>query len=364
MTLSTSKRFVIKLDPSVERPAGFLLTVANKLVVLFAGVQSEWLEMEKIVQNAIDSIELGVEDFQSEDPRRNLSAVRNIYAGVLLLCKAVLWSRSYSSNGSLIYVKYEPKIGKAGEVVWEADRRKTVDVNEIKSRFKLLSIDLDWARLNAFAIHRNNIEHFHMLAPEAVVREALSGALPLINDLMRRLLRVQPEHHFTQGCWAALLKNAEIQEAIENDCEASFANISWESQDVIFPRDHFECTNCSSSLVYQVDEKNKSVSMIKFGCRACGSVDLDASDVLESALIVATEADAYIAMTDGGDTPLETCPECGRDTFIVDIRECAVCEASIPAECAVCHSAISIQEYDPDYPELCGYHAHQAEKDD
>ncbi len=44
--------------------------------------------------------------------------------------------------------------------------------------------------------------------------------------------------------------------------------------------------------------------MIKFGCRACGSVDLDVSDVLESALIVATEADAYIAMTDGGDALL------------------------------------------------------------
>lgn len=38
-----------------------------------------------ILKNAIDSIQVGVEDFQSDDDRRCVSAVRNIGAGILLL---------------------------------------------------------------------------------------------------------------------------------------------------------------------------------------------------------------------------------------------------------------------------------------
>ena len=38
-----------------------------------------------IIQNAIDSIQIGVEDFESDDDRRSVSAVRNIAAGILLL---------------------------------------------------------------------------------------------------------------------------------------------------------------------------------------------------------------------------------------------------------------------------------------
>jgi hypothetical protein len=43
-----------------------------------------------ILQNAVDSIQLGVEDLESSDNRRILSAVRNITAGVLLLFKEKL----------------------------------------------------------------------------------------------------------------------------------------------------------------------------------------------------------------------------------------------------------------------------------
>lgn len=40
-----------------------------------------------ILQNAIDSIQVGIEDFEDGDERRNVSAVRNISAGTLLLYK-------------------------------------------------------------------------------------------------------------------------------------------------------------------------------------------------------------------------------------------------------------------------------------
>ncbi len=46
--------------------------------------------MKKLLENAVLSIELGVEDFEADDQRRLLLAIQNLYAGVLLLCKQSL----------------------------------------------------------------------------------------------------------------------------------------------------------------------------------------------------------------------------------------------------------------------------------
>ena len=40
-----------------------------------------------ILKNAIDSIEIGLEDYNTGEERRFLSATRNLYAGILLLFK-------------------------------------------------------------------------------------------------------------------------------------------------------------------------------------------------------------------------------------------------------------------------------------
>ena len=55
-----------------------------------------------IIQNAIDSIQIGVEDFQSVDDRRSVSAVRNIAAGILLLYKEKLCQLSPDDNKELL----------------------------------------------------------------------------------------------------------------------------------------------------------------------------------------------------------------------------------------------------------------------
>jgi hypothetical protein len=46
--------------------------------------------MNTLFDNAIQSIRLGIEDYEHNDPKRALSAVRNFYAGTLLLAKEVL----------------------------------------------------------------------------------------------------------------------------------------------------------------------------------------------------------------------------------------------------------------------------------
>ncbi|WP_219018032.1 hypothetical protein [Shewanella algae] len=51
-----------------------------------------------LLNNAVESIQIGVEDFESSDARRVLSAVRNISAGILLLYKEKLRRMSPSDN--------------------------------------------------------------------------------------------------------------------------------------------------------------------------------------------------------------------------------------------------------------------------
>jgi len=46
--------------------------------------------VDTLPTNAVHSIESGVEDFRSTDLRRLISALRNVQAGILLLCKKQL----------------------------------------------------------------------------------------------------------------------------------------------------------------------------------------------------------------------------------------------------------------------------------
>ncbi|QBB70700.1 hypothetical protein ELE36_10180 [Pseudolysobacter antarcticus] len=59
--------------------------------------------------NAIASIQICIEDYQSTDPRRALSSVRNLYAGTLILAKEKL--RRLSPEGSNeVLIKKQLKI--------------------------------------------------------------------------------------------------------------------------------------------------------------------------------------------------------------------------------------------------------------
>ena len=77
-----------------------------------------------LFENALYSIQIGVEDFGSDDNRRIVSAVRNVHAGVLLLCKEKL--RRLSSDGEvLLKQRIDPVIGSDGKVAVNQRRRGT-----------------------------------------------------------------------------------------------------------------------------------------------------------------------------------------------------------------------------------------------
>jgi hypothetical protein len=65
--------------------------------------------MHTILENAVQSLQIGIEDYQSTDQRRTLSAVRNITAGVLLLFKEKLRQLS-PPNSNDVLIKQNSRI--------------------------------------------------------------------------------------------------------------------------------------------------------------------------------------------------------------------------------------------------------------
>ena len=91
-----------------------------------------------LLGNAIESIRLGVEDFQAGTHPRLMSAVRNIHAGVLLLYKEALRRLSPGDSAEvLVKAKIVPSRDGAGNVVFVGKGTKTADTQQIRERFDL-----------------------------------------------------------------------------------------------------------------------------------------------------------------------------------------------------------------------------------
>jgi DNA-directed RNA polymerase subunit M/transcription elongation factor TFIIS len=313
--------------------------------------------MEQILANAIASIEVGIEDFRDGSDRRLVSSVRNVYAGLLLLAKAVLWQKSPSSDGSMIFIT---KKEKDGSVVKTG---KTIDVRGIKEKFILLGLAPDFGPLDAIQTYRNDIEHLYSSVDPAVVKEQLGRTLPLIQKLMGEYLEIDPQARFSPECWQTLLETKEFFDEVQAGCLATFEGIVWKSTEIPFPSTEMHCLDCGSHLIAQQVGGQTNPQLMDLICRNCGEVQ-DLEDTLEAALVDSTAGASFLAVKDGGHAPLDTCPNCSRETFIVDIGECVLCDFEIEAECSICGEPLEVTDYSPEYPGLCAYHAHVVSKDD
>ena len=85
--------------------------------------------MDTLLSNAVQSIQIGIEDYENRsDDRRILSAIRNIQAGILLLCKEKLRAMSPAgSNEAFIRVKIVPVLQPDGRVSFIGQGEKTLD---------------------------------------------------------------------------------------------------------------------------------------------------------------------------------------------------------------------------------------------
>lgn len=321
--------------------------------------------MNPLLKNAVVSIQLGLEDFASDDERRIISAARNLYSGVLLLAKEVLRQVSPpGSNDILIRIKKKAVKQADGTVTLVGDGKKTIDRFEIEEIFKQLQLAVDLSKLKHLAEIRNDIEHMHPQRAPALIQEAIANAMPIIHDIVVKELHEEPSALLGQAAWDALLDQAKVFKAEQDACQKSFEAIDWESETLADAVKEFRCPNCSASLLRNNNADAKVPTDLHLICSKC-SEEADHEAVIEAAIEEHLAWDAYVAVKDGDDPPLEYCPECGRETFIVYENHCANCSFELAeTSCGVCGAQVTVHDYDNGHPGICSYCNHVMTKDD
>ena len=316
--------------------------------------------MNSLFDNAIQSIQIGIEDYNHNDPKRALSAVRNFYAGTLLLAKEVLVRKA--PNAAIMDVlasKYIPIPDGKGGVNFAANN-KTIDFNELGERFKAFELKIDHSALADLNKIRTDMEHFYTNATPKKVREAIARAFPMVVDLFK-LLHEEPNKHLGES-WEVMLEVKSVYDRELAECEASFANVDWTSNSMASASRI--CPICDSRLVHCNNANATSQEDADSKCRQCGA-DIEAREVIETALKKFFEGDNYEAAKQGLEGMLGTCPECSYETYVMSGEEngCAWCGLEL-GECARCGEGLTPNNVSWDTNLLCSYCDHVMSKDD
>ena len=317
--------------------------------------------MKTLFENAIQSIQLGIEDYQANDPKRALSAVRNFYAGALLLAKEVLVRAAPEANPEdILGAKYKPVSDGRGGVEYEPVAHNTIDFSQVGERFKDFGLSINHTALNDLNRIRNDIEHLYTNAAHKTVREAIAKAFPVVAGLFR-LAGEQPRAALGD-CWQIMLDVRDVYEKELEACRRSFEAVDWKSGSVAEAA--LVCPSCKSHLVEQRDASNTDQESIEARCRAC-DVAIEVEKLIEAALDAHFEIESHVAVKDGGEPPVYTCPECALETYVMWNEEhgCAWC-SFVLGDCSICSSGLTPDTVSFDDHTLCAHCDHVMSKDD
>jgi hypothetical protein len=164
-----------------------------------------------IFDNAIKSLQLALEDFSEGSDQRLLSAVRNLNAGILLLYKSKLAALSPpGSDEVLIKKEISPQKLPNGEITFVGRGKKTVDVGQIKARFKFLGVTTDWKRFTKISELRNDIEHYSTTLHRDAIRGMITDTFVIVRDFMTEELGKDAKDELGASAWGTLLSVSDV----------------------------------------------------------------------------------------------------------------------------------------------------------
>jgi hypothetical protein len=219
-----------------------------------------------LLDNAITSLHLGLEDYSSGKDARLLSAVRNLHAGILLLYKEKL--RLLSPPGSNeVLVKAKSKFEKTpgGGLTSVGDGKKTADVAQIRDRFKALGVNTHWDRFEKVSALRNEVEHYFTTANPGAIEAMISDTFLIIRDFIHDELGQDPKTLLGEEAWAKLLSVSDVVEKERDLCRKALEAIDWESDALAEAVLDLTCAECGSPLLYSMS----STKSTKLQCRSC-----------------------------------------------------------------------------------------------
>ena len=240
--------------------------------------------------------------------------------------------------------------------------KKTVDVQQIKDRFKSLGVTADWKRFDALITARNELEHYFSTHSSSILRELIADAFVVLHAFLKTELHLRPVEVLGSDTWERLLHEAKVFDETLVKTRSDLAKLAWFSgaRECLLP--HFRCQECGSALLTTDPDSYTEEEGAPLICTLCGDVRTIA-DMFEHAMDHAFGADHYIAATRGGEPPTSECHECGKLAFLTEAGECLACGATLSyTECAVCGEGLGPD--DQHGRGLCDYHRWISEQRD
>lgn len=312
--------------------------------------------MASLLQNAADSIRLGVEDFESGEAARLISAARNLHAGVLLVYKEKLRRLSpEESEEVLLKQRIVPAWDTNGHLIFKGEGQKTVDIQDIKNRFKGLEIIIDTTRLDRVTKVRNEIEHYYTNSGTDAVRGIIAESFVLFRDFVRAELNEDPRQLIGEEAWEAMTSIKEVYDKERDECVKAIEDFEWTASELQEAALETTCKECGSSLIEPKNDRRRP----DVECRSCGKVYFF-EEFAERAL--AEGIDHHRHIKDGGEAIVVICPNCSQETYHYELGMCVSCEESVDHECRMCGGTILPEELDDD--NMCGYCRHVMSRDD
>nr|WP_315448574.1 hypothetical protein [uncultured Pseudomonas sp.] len=264
-------------------------------------------EAGKLVSNAVNSISLGIEDFnlsraESGNSLRALSAARNFYSGLLLLFKfrIAITTHDVEKSEGLVYEadKILPFVNENGDIEWRPVglKKTTIDYAAIKSRFESLGIKTDWNAVKSLQECRNDLEHFSSSHSMADIGRFVANLFPLLHRFIADELKWAPAE-LLGSAWASMIEFHEFYSATQER-----AKFQWESVGLPIAASSLlqecRCSECNSRLLApnRADIEFKvpiDTSDFRYECVECHNSE-SLSELLEAELSLIQDPDPFV----------------------------------------------------------------------
>ncbi len=307
--------------------------------------------MSEIFKNAITSIKLGIEDFQTGADDRMLSAARNYYAGLLLLAKECLVNAVPDADAmEIIGAKFKPVPDGDGGVDHVVMGYTTVDLAQLKTRFKDFGLEWPDVSITNLQRFRNDLEHYHLKEPAGALSEAIASSFPMVVDFFE-ILGEDPQEYL-QDVWETILSERAAFEKVQAACLASWKPVKWPGE--VQNLDRINCPNCQSSLIGQADPENTDHNAVNGKCFQCGE-EIGFEEMIKLVVKASYEISDYLLAKEGLAPAVVDCPDCNATAYVETGYDsiCFVCGESVARTCYECSADIDVHDYSYDHEDLC-----------
>jgi hypothetical protein len=305
------------------------------------------IQLEELLQNAVDSICLGIEDYELSaikgKERRAISAARNIYSGVLLLFKYRIGALAATPEQviELLHkpLKINPHRNSTGAIEWRPTPhpKETIDTVTIRARLEEFGIFHDWGVVEKLRNCRNDLEHFHPKAPTNEIQKLIVDLFPMLQRFIHEELSESPSD-LLGTAWDSMVAVREFYESTQLEAEqkwkaAGLPDTAWPFLSGCM------CGYCYSSLLQPLKasiDAGLTPDVMEFeyeciSCRNTGSV----VELFEEEFAINRE-DHY------SDTVLiRTCDNCHMTTFSLVDEYCHWCgKQDRWPRCTICNTPV------------------------